>query len=93
MVDSTGLPRSIFVSDNAEVHDVPMSVIKRPIPSVLDEEKVQDFAGKIKVHMSSVWSQTPSSTAWLGTILQSEDCLVYRGPDIKAEQTAIQWCT
>lgn len=49
MVDSTGLPKSIFVSDNAEVHDVPMSVIKRPIPSVLDEAKVQDFADKIKV--------------------------------------------
>lgn len=49
MTDSTGLPQSIFVSDNAEVHDVPMSVITRPIPSVLDEEKVQEFTNKIRV--------------------------------------------
>eukprot|EP00983_Pelagomonas_calceolata_P065481 1148604-Pelagomonas_calceolata.AAC.7 len=35
-------PNSIFVGNlgEKEVHDVPMSVICRPIPSVLDQEKV-----------------------------------------------------
>ncbi|KAH8387989.1 hypothetical protein KR093_010791 [Drosophila rubida] len=32
----------------AEVHDVPMEVIKRPIPSVLDEQKVQSLMDTIK---------------------------------------------
>lgn len=43
-----GLPRSIFVDDNADVYDVPMSVIRRPIPSVLDEGKVrQEVEGTV----------------------------------------------
>lgn len=33
--------QSVFAADDAEVHDVPMSVIRRPIPSVLDEDKVR----------------------------------------------------
>ena len=44
-----GLPRSIFVTDDAPVHDVPMSVIKRPLPSALDEGKVVQFMQNIQV--------------------------------------------
>lgn len=33
----------------SEVYDVPMEVIKRPIPSVLDENKVQSLMETIKV--------------------------------------------
>jgi hypothetical protein len=36
-----GLPQSIFVADDgSDIFDVPISVIRRPIPSVLDEGKV-----------------------------------------------------
>jgi len=36
--------QSVFVGSSSkhEVHDVPVSVICRPIPSVLDEEKVRE---------------------------------------------------
>ena len=34
------LHASIFVSSDAEVHQVPMSIIHRPLPSVLDQDKV-----------------------------------------------------
>lgn len=37
----------------AEVYDVPMEVIKRPIPSVLDEKKVQSLMETIKVRSLS----------------------------------------
>ena len=38
--DDDDLHASIFVSSNAEVHQVPMSIIHRPLPSVLDQDKV-----------------------------------------------------
>ena len=42
-------PDSIFIgSKDAPVYDIPISVINRPIPSVLDDSKVEDFACKIK---------------------------------------------
>lgn len=37
----------------SEVYDVPMEVIKRPIPSVLDEKKVQSLMETIKVRSNS----------------------------------------
>ena len=37
------------MDDAAEVHDVPMSVIKRPLQSFLDEEKVRDFMSALQV--------------------------------------------
>ena len=38
--DKDDLHASIFVSSDAEVHQVPMSIIHRPLPSVLDQDKV-----------------------------------------------------
>ncbi|XP_054086775.1 putative sulfiredoxin isoform X2 [Zeugodacus cucurbitae] len=39
---------SVHSAAITEVHMVPMSVIHRPIPSVLDEEKVQSLMSTIK---------------------------------------------
>ncbi|KAL7748468.1 hypothetical protein RI367_006163 [Sorochytrium milnesiophthora] len=36
------LHKSIFTNSD-QVYDIPMSAISRPIPSVLNEDKVQDF--------------------------------------------------
>lgn len=47
--DSTDLQASVFVSADAEVHEMPVSVIKRPLIPVVDEAKVQDFMDKIQV--------------------------------------------
>ena len=46
---------SIFIGahSDAPVHDMPISIIHRPIPSVLDDSKVQDFACKLKVMSDS----------------------------------------
>lgn len=41
--------RSIHSDNIEEVHNVPMDVITRPIPSVLDELKVQSLMKTIKV--------------------------------------------
>lgn len=41
--------RSIHSDSVEEVHNVPMNVIIRPIPSVLDELKVQSLMNTIKV--------------------------------------------
>ena len=47
--EHTHEPESIFIgSKDAPVYDIPISVINRPIPSVLDDDKVDDFACKIK---------------------------------------------
>lgn len=43
------MPRSIHSVNIDEVHDVPLDVIHRPIPSVLDEEKVQSLMNSIQV--------------------------------------------
>ncbi|KAH8420613.1 hypothetical protein KR009_012148, partial [Drosophila setifemur] len=39
---------SVHSASIAEIHNVPMKVIKRPIPSVLDEAKVQSLMDTIK---------------------------------------------
>ncbi|GFR51623.1 hypothetical protein Agub_g14050 [Astrephomene gubernaculifera] len=56
-----GLPSSIFVSDDTEVHDVPMSVIRRPLMSTVERAKVEDFKQKIK----SGVALTPIEVAWV----------------------------
>lgn len=46
---SSGDNRSIHSDSIEEVHHVPMHVIIRPIPPVLDEQKVQSLMSTIKV--------------------------------------------
>ncbi|XP_067637475.1 sulfiredoxin isoform X2 [Eurosta solidaginis] len=48
MVSNAGENTSVHSAAIAEVHQVPMSVIHRPIPSVLDEAKVQSLMETIK---------------------------------------------
>eukprot|EP00197_Chlamydomonas_leiostraca_P002249 CAMPEP_0202858650 /NCGR_PEP_ID=MMETSP1391-20130828/1087_1 /ASSEMBLY_ACC=CAM_ASM_000867 /TAXON_ID=1034604 /ORGANISM="Chlamydomonas leiostraca, Strain SAG 11-49" /LENGTH=145 /DNA_ID=CAMNT_0049537585 /DNA_START=44 /DNA_END=481 /DNA_ORIENTATION=+ len=60
-VQGDGLPRSIFVEEGAEVHDVPISVIRRPIPSVLDENKVCNFVQ----HIQAGDELTPIEVMWV----------------------------
>lgn len=55
--DATGLPQSIFVSDDAPVYEIPIREIARPIPSVLDEKKVEAFMSAMQV--THVWPCTP----------------------------------
>ncbi|KAF5834408.1 sulfiredoxin [Dunaliella salina] len=53
---------SIFVGcGEKEVHDVPMSVICRPIPSVLDQEKVANFQDAIQ----NGAEMTPLEVLWV----------------------------
>lgn len=40
---------SIFARSDAPVHNVPMSVIRRPLPSELDEAKVRAFMDEMQV--------------------------------------------
>lgn len=42
-------PESVFASEEAEIHDVPMSVIQRPVIPVLDACKVEEFKKNIEV--------------------------------------------
>lgn len=41
--------KSIHSGHIEEIHNVPMSILMRPIPSVLDEQKVQSLMETIKV--------------------------------------------
>lgn len=43
--------RSIHSDNVEEVHNVPIDVIIRPIPPVLDEQKVQSLMDTIKVSL------------------------------------------
>lgn len=49
----SGDNRSVHSDSIEEVHNVPMHVIVRPIPSVLDEQKVQSLMDTIKVDFVS----------------------------------------
>lgn len=49
MSSSNSENRSIHSAQINEIHDVPMSVIHRPIPPVLDENKVQSLMQTFKV--------------------------------------------
>ena len=47
---------SAFARGDGEVHIVPMSVIQRPLPSELDEEKVKAFMQEMKVRQAEMSS-------------------------------------
>ncbi|XP_020804934.1 putative sulfiredoxin [Drosophila serrata] len=49
----------------AEIHHVPMSVIKRPIPSVLDEQKVASLMETIKHEESEAAEVPPIDLLWI----------------------------
>lgn len=49
-----GLPSSIFVAEDAPVHDMPVAVISRPLASTLDDAKVQQFVEEMKVTLHPV---------------------------------------
>ncbi|XP_017036495.1 sulfiredoxin isoform X1 [Drosophila kikkawai] len=49
----------------AEIHHVPMSVIKRPIPSVLDEQKVASLMETIKHEESEAEEVPPIDLLWI----------------------------
>ena len=42
--------RSIHSDNITEIHNIPMQVIVRPIPPVLDEQKVESLMCTIKVN-------------------------------------------
>lgn len=44
---------SAFARGDGEVHIVPMSVIQRPLPAELDEDKVKAFMEEMKVYIRS----------------------------------------
>jgi len=44
---------SAFARGDGEVHMVPMSVIQRPLPAELNEDKVKAFMEEMKVHIRS----------------------------------------
>ncbi|GAX75785.1 hypothetical protein CEUSTIGMA_g3228.t1 [Chlamydomonas eustigma] len=48
-VEKHNVLESIFVgNEDAPIYDVPISAITRPLPSTLDESKVEDFSCKLK---------------------------------------------
>lgn len=49
LVAQMSTDRSVHSAGVDEVHNVPMSVIKRPIPPVLDEKKVESLMETIQV--------------------------------------------
>ncbi|XP_037811653.1 putative sulfiredoxin [Lucilia sericata] len=56
--------KSVHSASIDEIHEVPMSVIHRPIPSVLDEEKVKSLMETIKNEKSSDQVQ-PIDVLWI----------------------------
>ncbi|EDV99903.1 GH12141 [Drosophila grimshawi] len=58
------MDNTIHSAGIAEVHNVPMSVIKRPIPSVLDEPKVQSLMATINSE-SSEGEVPPVDILWI----------------------------
>ena len=77
-----GIGDSVFVVDpDAPVYDMPMSAISRPIPSVLDEAKVQDFTCKLQVRcvqyacaLVSPSASPATLAAWADTAHQQLSC-------------------
>lgn len=47
--------RSIHSDNIQDIHNIPMDVIIRPIPPVLDEQKVQSLMTSIKVRLISIF--------------------------------------
>ncbi|KAH8294526.1 hypothetical protein KR044_005842, partial [Drosophila immigrans] len=56
---------SVHSAGISEVHDVPMEVIKRPIPSVLDEQKVQSLMDTIKAETGAQQDVPPVDILWI----------------------------
>ncbi|XP_070696055.1 sulfiredoxin-1 [Pempheris klunzingeri] len=60
----TGDNRSIHSDGVAEVHNIPMEVITRPIPPVLDELKVQSLMNSIK-ETADIGVVPPIDVLWI----------------------------
>lgn len=55
---------SIFIGSNdAPIYDIPISAINRPIPSVLDKSKVEDFICKLQAGTAT---PVPAWQDWQG---------------------------
>jgi uncharacterized ParB-like nuclease family protein len=55
---------SIHSNPRAEVHDVPMNVIIRPIPPVVNEEKVQSLINALK-NVETEHTVPPIDVLWI----------------------------
>ncbi|XP_055840552.1 putative sulfiredoxin isoform X2 [Episyrphus balteatus] len=55
---------SVHSASVDEVHDVPMSEIHRPIPSILDEEKVQSLMATLEIEESQ-GNVPPIDVLWI----------------------------
>ncbi|XP_036389926.1 sulfiredoxin-1 [Megalops cyprinoides] len=64
MNDDKSENRSIHSDNIEEIHNVPMNVIIRPIPPVLDEQKVQSLMDTIK-DPADVSSVPPIDVLWI----------------------------
>ncbi|KAG7472042.1 hypothetical protein MATL_G00104370 [Megalops atlanticus] len=64
MNDEKSENRSIHSDNIEEIHNVPMNVIIRPIPPVLDEQKVQSLMDTIK-DPADVSSVPPIDVLWI----------------------------
>lgn len=49
-------PSSIHSASISEIHDIPMSEIHRPLPSILDEVKVRSLMETIQVNRIEMFS-------------------------------------
>lgn len=55
---------SIHSSSRAEVHDIPMNVIIRPFPAVVNEEKVQSLMSALK-NIGTEHTVPPIDVLWI----------------------------
>jgi hypothetical protein len=55
LITMDGLSGSVFVQDDAPVYEMPVSAINRPLPSTLDNSKVQQFVKDMQVGCSQTY--------------------------------------